>query len=277
MQVQTSKNQLLLGACGDVARTSDPDRFLLSLGYPPDLRPEFWALIAFQHEIAKTRETVTDTTLGLIRLQWWRDAVYALYEGQSPPANPVLEGLAPLIRGPLALQKPEFETLIHAREFDLEEVLPSDFQGMSSYAAFTSAPFCRLWLCLSDETYDPKSLEKVAVAYGLLGLIRSIPFHAAQRRCYLPEDMLDDHEITLRQLYNDSPPEALPSLIRDLCKKIKRLNGTKPPQGRLLKGMHCLNQIYLDHIQKKGYTLFNPKINRLPLTRNMRVLWAMRH
>src|SRR5947208_3175404 len=68
-------------SCMDTVRRYDRDRFLLGLTVPAKRRAALWALFAFNHEIAKTREVVSEPTLGLIRLQWWRDALDQLYQG----------------------------------------------------------------------------------------------------------------------------------------------------------------------------------------------------
>ena len=60
---------------GTLAQQHDPDRFFLTLLQPAPVRPALWALLAFNYEVAKTREVVSDPTLGFMRLQWWREAL----------------------------------------------------------------------------------------------------------------------------------------------------------------------------------------------------------
>ena len=54
---------MTLSYCGEMVRKHDPDRFLLSLFMKPDRREALWALYAFNHEIARTREVVTETKI----------------------------------------------------------------------------------------------------------------------------------------------------------------------------------------------------------------------
>ena len=56
-------------------REGDPDRYLAALFAPADKRPHLFALYAFNHEIARVRDSVREALLGEIRLQWWRDAL----------------------------------------------------------------------------------------------------------------------------------------------------------------------------------------------------------
>src|SRR3982751_5229634 len=104
-------------SCMDTIRRYDRDRFLLGLTVPVNRRNALWALFAFNHEIAKTREVVSEPTLGLIRLQWWRDALDQLYQGNTLQ-HEVLTALTPVIREH-DLPRAWFDDLINAREADL--------------------------------------------------------------------------------------------------------------------------------------------------------------
>ena len=85
-----------LSYCGEEVRRHDPDRFLAALFTPEDRREAVFALLAFNLEVAKTREVVSDPMLGQIRLQWWREALDGAYAG-TPRAHQVVEPLAAAI------------------------------------------------------------------------------------------------------------------------------------------------------------------------------------
>ena len=85
-----------LSYCGQYVKENDPDRFLLSLFCHYSCREALWALLAFNCEISKTREVVSDSTLGHIRLQWWKDEIAHIYNNQTPKAHEVLKPLYPL-------------------------------------------------------------------------------------------------------------------------------------------------------------------------------------
>src|ERR1700730_69402 len=63
------------GAIAALVRRHDPDRFLTALFAPPEKRDALLTLYAFNHELARAREAVSEPPLGLIRLQWWREVV----------------------------------------------------------------------------------------------------------------------------------------------------------------------------------------------------------
>src|SRR5262245_57908656 len=120
----------------DVVRRVDFDRYLSSLFAPAALRRELNVLYAFNHEVAKTAETVSQPIAGQIRLQWWRDRIAELYRGVAVE-HPVVEGLSDIITA-RNLPRDFFDELIDAREHDLEEAPFATVEEFEAYADATS-------------------------------------------------------------------------------------------------------------------------------------------
>src|SRR5215469_6490166 len=68
-------------AVAAIVRRHDRDRFQTALFAPAARREALFALYAFNYEIARVRESVSQPTLGQMRLQWWREAIAAAFEG----------------------------------------------------------------------------------------------------------------------------------------------------------------------------------------------------
>src|SRR6476659_7041720 len=81
-----------------LVRRHDRDRFQTVLFAPAARREALFALYAFNYEIARVRESVTEPTLGRIRLQWWRENIAAAFEGGAVRHHPVVEALTAVIR-----------------------------------------------------------------------------------------------------------------------------------------------------------------------------------
>ena len=58
-----------LSRVGEIVRRHDPDRFFTTLFAPEAKRATLWTLYAFNHELARARETVREPMMALIRLQ----------------------------------------------------------------------------------------------------------------------------------------------------------------------------------------------------------------
>lgn len=175
--------KLQLSYCGEIVREYDADRFLVTMLMPAEKREALWALFAFNYEIAKTREVVSDTTLGLIRLQWWRDSLTVIYDGSLVSSHEILAPLTAAIKQ-YDLPHELFETLLYAREFDLEDVVPETLEGLEKYADVTTTPLNKLALLIMGDKDDES--DNLSKAYALIGLVRAIPFHASQGRNYIP-------------------------------------------------------------------------------------------
>lgn len=170
-----------------LVRRHDHDRFQTALFAPAARREALFALYAFNYEIARVRESVTQPMLGQIRLQWWRENIAAAVEGGAVRRHPVVEALTATIRQ-FPLTRGHFDRLIDARESDLEGEPPASLTALEDYAEATSS--CLVYLALEAlGVRDPvagKAAHHIGIAYALAGLLRSMRFHAASGRPFVP-------------------------------------------------------------------------------------------
>lgn len=248
--------------CQSIVRANDPDRFLISLFFDGEVRGHLWSLYALNYEIAKTREIVTDTHMGLIRLQWWRDALGAFYERNEVAANDVMRGLSEAVWR-YNLPREALEQIIYAREFDLEDRTPSSLEGLCNYADYTHTPLLRLGAVIAGEDPDHPALRPVAMAYALAGLIRAVPFHAAQGRAYIPGVE------TGKGAGEDVAPLIRP--VREKAQELLRQGGATG-QGRLIRLHKVVAEQYLNKISWLRDNPYNLRLSVPPLLREVR-LW----
>jgi phytoene synthase len=170
-----------------LVRHHDRDRFQTVLFAPAARREALFALYAFNYEIARVHETVTQPMLGQIRLQWWRENIAAAFEGSAIRRHPVVEALAAAI-GEFQLTREHFDRLIDGRETDLADEPPASLAALEDYAEATSARLVYLALDVLG-VHDSAAKEAglhVGVAYSLAGLLRAMPFRS---RSIIPPDM----------------------------------------------------------------------------------------
>jgi phytoene synthase len=178
-----------LSSVASLVRRHDHDRFLTALFAPEDRREDLLALYAFNYEVAKTREVVSEPMLGRIRLQWWRESLEAIYKGAPVRRHEVVEPLAAAITRH-HLSRALFERLIDARELDLADEPPATMAALEAYAEGSSAGLVQLALEILGVREGPAVAvgQEVGLAYALTGLLRAAPFHARAKRLYLPAD-----------------------------------------------------------------------------------------
>ncbi len=245
------------GFCKDIVQRHDKDRYACSLYASVKNQEALWSLFAFNHEIAKTREIVTETQLGLIRLQWWHEAIEEIFAGRDVRAHQVLQPLSNVIIS-YDVKKEEFETLLYAREFDLEDVQPETLEGLVNYTDFTNTPLVNMTCQICDLSLEEGRNKHLGIAYGLTGLMRGILVHAKQRRCFLPLDIINENKIKLSILYDGKPQENLRKCIEAVCNEAHR-NLDIAMQGRLphpLRAQAKLVLLNLNMMRKAEYDPF---------------------
>ena len=254
--------------CGQIVREHDPDRFLLSHFAPFDRREGLWALYAFNYEIAKTREVVSETQLGLIRLQWWRDAVATIYdEGAAVPEHAVVQAMARAVDA-YDLPREDFDALIYAREFDLEDVLPSDLEGWVHYADYTSVPLLKWAARIVGADVDMEPIAAVGVNYAVAGILRASVSFARQRRCYLPQDLMVEHDVSVNKLYELKRQDGLVDVVRAVAETF--VDGVKC-EDRFLRAHQRLAALYMGQLKRLGYDVFDGRLMLPPAFKALRL------
>lgn len=103
----------------DLVRGADRDRFLAALFAPEPARTGLLALLAFDHELARTRSVTREPMLARIRLEWWREAVAEAAGTRTPRAQPIVESLSEIVRRH-GITVENLTALIDAREEEID-------------------------------------------------------------------------------------------------------------------------------------------------------------
>jgi phytoene synthase len=268
-----------LSDCAALVRRTDYDRYLATLFAPADARERLFALYAFNHEIAKVRETVSEPMIGQIRLQWWREALDGIYAG-TPRKHMVAEALAAAV----AASPPErrdFEALIDAREFDLEGRAPATFAALEAYAEGSSSRLRYLAAALLGARGEATraALRPLGIAWALTGLIRAIPFHARARRQYVPADVAEQAGLTETALFALKEGEPLRRAVAALAQAAERqLAATTAPEAaaRPLLLFKPLARAYLGRLRSRRCEVMERPLEISPAAKIIRLWWAVR-
>jgi phytoene synthase len=203
-------------SCEALVRKADYDRYLAALFSRSEARPYLFTLYAFNYEVAKTAETVTQPMLGHIRLQWWRDSIEELYGGKQRD-HEVVQALGETLRA-CDLPRALFDGLIDARENDLEDIPFAGMASLEAYADVSSGHVMRLAARIlgAGDGLDPAARE-AGIAYALVGLIRALPYHASRRRLMLPVDVLNAAGLSPESLFAGEANAALTDVIAQIA------------------------------------------------------------
>lgn len=185
------------------ARRHDPDRYLCALLAPSEAREHLLALVLFNHELARIPEVVTQPMAGMIRLQWWREALDELAAGRRPRQHPVVEALGDVLaRGRVSAA--DLLGLVDAREAALEPI-PPRAAALEDYAGATSGA----WQELAYRTLGGAdgqagaAARSIGTAFGLVGLVDAVReegrSEAAEATATLREAVCDRAGVLLRE------------------------------------------------------------------------------
>ncbi len=208
--------------CFDLVRAGDKDRFLASLFAPEDSRKHLHALYAFNIEISRIPELVSDASIGEIRYQWWLDTIDAIYIGEEQQ-HPVAQSLALAIKV-ADLPKHALQNLVKAKIFDLYADPMTSMTDLEGYLGETSSALIQLASMVLGREEALESAEAAGlagVAYGMAGIMRSLPRHRAMGRCYVPVALLQQHGATAADLIAGENESSMRLVLSELTKKIQ--------------------------------------------------------
>lgn len=203
--------------CKEQVHAHDIDRYLAILLAPTASRDHLYALFAFNLEVSKIRETVSEPLLGEIRLTWWKEAIEALYLGDVRE-HPVVEALERAIVECALPQKP-FIDLIEARQFDLYDEPMETIAQFDAYSGATSSMLFQLAAYIiagADAAAAAETCGHIGVAYALQGLLRAAPIHAAREQLYLPKEVMTQHKVEVRDYFAMNSTPALLASFEEL-------------------------------------------------------------
>jgi len=204
-----------------IARSGDPDRALAALFAPREARPDLLALCAFNVELARIAGQVSEPELGEIRLQWWREAIARAGQGEAV-GHPVVDAFGQTVRRH-ALPAERIAKLIDARQFDIATKIMPGGRALETYLQETAgAMFVLGAACLGAQGPGlDRAATEAGLAYGLTGLMRALPVHAAQGRVYLPADALRSHGTSPDAVLAGSASQGLRAFLAALRDKAR--------------------------------------------------------
>ena len=264
-------------ACLDNVRRMDHDRYLTALLAPAAARGKLIALYAFNAEIARVREMVSEPMLGQIRLQWWREALEGITKGEVRGHEAAL-GLDEAF-GAEGLNVAGLTTLIDARERDLDDEPFADMAALNDYCSQTSSGLMRLAAraLLPRDAVADAIIDDAGIGYALTGLLRALPLHASQGRLYLPLDLLGAHDVDPHTIFAGEMSDGLRAIIGVVAGEAReRLAAART--GKVGRGMlpalwpASLCDAYLDQMTAPDFDPFREAVEVPVFRQQLRLL-----
>ena len=206
-------------------RAHDFPRYASTLFLPGVHRRPMLAIYAFNVEISRVRDQVSQPLPGQMRLQWWTDLLAGQDHG-GIEGNPVASELLWTIRT-WRLPLERLAQLIIEHEFDLyNDPMPS-LSALEGYAIDTAST---LFACCARILVRPsEAIDHVArhagLAYGMIDVINKLPQDAARRQLFLPQQFLQQHGSSVEEVFagKQTPQNraAVDQLVDEASKQLK--------------------------------------------------------
>lgn len=202
--------------CADLVRTHDFVRYASTLFVPAEQRRALLAIYAFNVEIFRVRELVSQPLPGEMRLQWWTDMLAGAGHG-GVEGNPVAAELLRAIRG-FRLPAERLSRLIDEHQFDLyNDPMPS-MAALEGYIDDTSAAL----FSIAAGIAGPPSAEidhlarHAGLAQGIVHVIAALPMDASRRQLFVPLQLLESHGSGIESVFSGKQTPQVRAAIDEL-------------------------------------------------------------
>ena len=265
------------GFCADLVRSHDFARYAATLFMPAIPRRALLAVYAFNAEISRVRDQVSQPLPGELRLQWWTDMLAGSGHG-GIEGNPVAAELLLAIRD-FRLPVEPLLRLIEEHQFDLyNDPMPS-MAALEGYITDTSSALFSLGariVARPSEQIDHLARHS-GLAQGLDQVIAALPLDAARRQLFVPLPLLESHGSGAEEVYaGKQTPRAraaIDQLIGEarahLATALELLAGV-PPEARPVFLPLALVRRDLQRMSRADADPFVPQA-----TSRLRTLWTL--
>ncbi|KAF2734465.1 hypothetical protein EJ04DRAFT_534832 [Polyplosphaeria fusca] len=172
--------------CANLVRSYDQPSHVLQSFTPSSARDAYIAIRAFNVDVARIADTTSTPTIGMMRMQFWKDAVTKSLNG-NPPKEPVAILLAKAAEdvhersgGNIRLSKGWLQRIINTREQYLGNPPYPTLSALETYGENTYSTV--LYLTLSALPQASLTTDHIAShigkAMGIVAILRGIPLVA---------------------------------------------------------------------------------------------------
>lgn len=263
--------------CADLVRTNDFARYASTLFLPAVQRRALLAVYAFNVEISRVRDQVSQPLPGEIRMQWWTDMLEGARHGEVE-GNPVAVELLQVI-GDFRLPVAPLARLIEEHQFDLyNDPMPS-MAALEGYVTDTSSALLSLGARIAappSEAADHLA-RHAGLAQGMTQVIAALPLDAARRQLFLPLQLLQQHSSGIEEVFSGKPTPGMRAAVGQLIGEAQKHLATAfdllahvPPQVRPVFVPLALVRRELQRLARADADFFVPQT-----TSRLRILWTL--
>ncbi|KAI9502217.1 hypothetical protein GGI25_005985 [Coemansia spiralis] len=266
--------------CRQLVLKNDYDNYLVSLFSPKHAREAMWGVRAMNIELVRAGEIVTNETAARMRYSHWHDTVNRLYSS-NPAQSPISRVVYDAVQR-FGISRTWLRRLVSERENTLMQKGFKTTEDVEKYGE-------RAYACLIHphlealgirDMHADNAARAIGVATAIMSFTRSLPLLLAQRRCDLPRDIVEKHNVDLEDLFDH--PRLTPALQEAIyefaTKGYTRLCGVaeiyvpsspKAAFPALLAAVPVKE--WLERLEKVNFDVFDKRLQQ----RSLRVFWRL--
>lgn len=268
--------------CTREVMAKDRERTLCMMMSPASARRGVVALLAWNIEIAKIGEVASEEMVGLIRFQWWRDALDEIYDSKPLRQHAVVLELAETIRAH-DLPKEMFMDVLAAREADLDKTPFATLEAMDAYSCSTGGTLEKIWLRILgvDDKHAAEAAEHVGAAWALIGSLRASHHMAHHGKMRLPLEALEAAGVDAEGILQNgfTPPvgeavQVVAELAEEHIRDARGLRRDVPKAALPALYLAVQAEDFLHRLHAAGYDLAAASIEKGRAKRALKLWWA---
>lgn len=204
--------------CQDKTASSGSSFYYSFLFLTPDIRRAITALYAFCREVDDVVDEIREHDVAQKKLDWWRHEIDQTFAGKAH--HPVCLELQRLVE-PFQLNKQHFVDIIDGMQMDLQQARYASIDELEIYCYRAASAVGLIAARLFG--YKDASTEHYAhdlgMAFQLTNIIRDVKEDAERNRIYLPQDLLEQHEVSPQSLVRGEYSEPLHAVLLELASR----------------------------------------------------------
>lgn len=263
--------------CAELVRSHDFARYASTLFMPADQRRALLAVHAFNVEISRVRELVSQPLPGEMRLQWWTDMLTGAGHG-GVEGNPVAAELKLAILN-WRLPVERLSRLIEEHQFDLYNDPMPTMAALEGYINDTSSALLSLGAAIAG--WQSPEIEHLArhagLAQGIAQVMAALPLDASRRQLFVPLQLLERHGSGMEEVFSGKQTPKLRAALDQLIREARdhlntafTLLADAPPQVRPVFLPVALAARDLERMSRADTDPFTPRA-----ASRLRTLWTL--
>ncbi|XP_061304056.1 NADH dehydrogenase (ubiquinone) complex I, assembly factor 6 isoform X2 [Pezoporus occidentalis] len=215
------------------------------------------------------KDSITQKTTGLMRMQFWRDAVEGIY-CDNPPHQPIATELWRAVKRH-NLTKMWFMKIIDEREKNLDDRAYRNIQELEKYAENTQSALLYLTLEMLGvrDVHADHAASHIGKAQGIVTCLRATPYHCTRQKVFLPMDVCMLHGVSQEDFLRGKQEKNVRDVIYDIASQAHihlehARSFSKKVPVKAYPAFFCTVALddYLCNVRKVDFNIFHPSLQR---------------